>query len=130
LARFGVAADEVADKQHEYCVRFLKHDESNHSKNSPSSAFSDHPPATPLKSLPHQNSRVSGCQAAVEGPACPSLTQGGEDAKPVYTALAEAAARQRFEEFAEAWGARCPAMVPWCTQPVNATSGWLVVLTG
>lgn len=31
--------------------------------------------------------------------------------KPVYTAATEAAARERFTEFAEAWGARYPAIV-------------------
>jgi len=31
--------------------------------------------------------------------------------KPVYTAQTEAAARERFAEFAEAWGARYPAIV-------------------
>jgi transposase-like protein len=31
--------------------------------------------------------------------------------KPVYTAPTEAAARERFAEFAQAWGARYPAIV-------------------
>lgn len=31
--------------------------------------------------------------------------------KPVYTAPTEAAAKERFGEFAETWGARCPAIV-------------------
>ncbi|GLZ36647.1 hypothetical protein Acsp05_02720 [Actinokineospora sp. NBRC 105648] len=31
--------------------------------------------------------------------------------KPVYTAQAEAVARERFAEFAEAWGVRYPAIV-------------------
>jgi len=31
--------------------------------------------------------------------------------KPVYTASTEAAARERFSEFAEAWGARYPAII-------------------
>ncbi|MBB5856473.1 transposase-like protein [Amycolatopsis umgeniensis] len=31
--------------------------------------------------------------------------------KPVYTAATEAAARERFGEFAEAWGGRYPAIV-------------------
>ena len=31
--------------------------------------------------------------------------------RPVYTAPTEAAARERFGEFAEAWGARYPAIV-------------------
>jgi putative transposase len=31
--------------------------------------------------------------------------------KPVYTAATEAAAKERFAEFADAWGGRYPAIV-------------------
>ena len=34
----------------------------------------------------------------------------GKDLKPVYTAPTEAAARERFEEFDEKWGAQYPAI--------------------
>ncbi len=52
---------------------------------------------------------ASRCATPSATPAASTGTQMAKDLRPVYTAPSEAAAAERFAEFAETWGSRYPA---------------------